>query len=146
MDAYVYQASLLCPACARHVMARLLPHPDSDRYPQGPYADGGGESDTANVCDLCGIELDNPVILRRPCAACQAREAEYECPFCGWLCTECEDEDSHCPQCGEPSAYCLGGHTDDDPCVICGATVGDDGNFWHDAASSGGPCAVCGAP
>jgi len=34
---------------------------DSDTYPQGPYADGGGESDTPAHCDVCGVFLENPL-------------------------------------------------------------------------------------
>jgi len=65
MDAYVYQAALWCPDCVAKVRDALVCHAaseDSDRYPQGPYADGGGEADSPQHCDACGVALDNPVI------------------------------------------------------------------------------------
>lgn len=39
----------------------LSPDTDSERYPQGPYPDGGGEADSPNHCDRCGIFLHNPL-------------------------------------------------------------------------------------
>lgn len=67
MNAYVYRAALLCEdcgeqaerECARNVVARELG--DSDRYPQGPYLDGGGEADSPCYCDSCGLFLENPL-------------------------------------------------------------------------------------
>ena len=41
-----------------------MPDPDncdSDEYPCGPYADGGGESDTPSHCGACGEFLENPL-------------------------------------------------------------------------------------
>jgi hypothetical protein len=71
MDVYIYQAALLCPDCARKVMAHVpLPRGadpgdesiyDSDYCPKGPYRDGGGEADTPQHCDHCGVFLENPL-------------------------------------------------------------------------------------
>ena len=61
MNAYVYQAALLCESCAKiilHDLDQTGARPsnpedessfDSDNYPKGPYPDGGGESDSRNV-------------------------------------------------------------------------------------------------
>ena len=66
MDAYVYQAALWCEDCAARITYDLAITPgaeseDSDEMPQGPYPDGGGESDTPEHCDGCGVMLGNPV-------------------------------------------------------------------------------------
>lgn len=72
MDAYVYQAALLCEACAEHVKSEIdtsgtrgLPGwrniNDSDDYPQGPYPNGGGEADSPQHCDRCLLFLENPL-------------------------------------------------------------------------------------
>lgn len=62
---YVYQAALLCKDCAKAVMSdtRCLSGltEDSDAWPQGPYGDGGGEADTPQHCDHCGVFLENPL-------------------------------------------------------------------------------------
>lgn len=34
---------------------------DSDKYPQGPYSDGGGEADSPRHCDHCSVFLENPL-------------------------------------------------------------------------------------
>jgi hypothetical protein len=41
----------------------IWPHTwqESDYYPQGPYADGGGEADSPQHCDHCGLLLENPL-------------------------------------------------------------------------------------
>lgn len=73
MDAYIYQADLVCPECAKKIMAQLdaeggRPRDpddehtyDSDDYPKGPYADGGGESDGPQNCGNCHVWLENPL-------------------------------------------------------------------------------------
>jgi hypothetical protein len=78
MNAYVYQATLLCENCALERMseqefARMLygsnpwpkywtkPWTDGDSYPQGPYPNGGGEADSPQHCDACGVFLENPL-------------------------------------------------------------------------------------
>lgn len=44
----------------RRVMRAFgMPRDDSGSYPQGPYSDGGGESDTPTHCDACGAFLQN---------------------------------------------------------------------------------------
>jgi hypothetical protein len=72
-DAYIYAAALLCASCgeaqrkhldeafAENGAAPGTDEDDSDRYPQGPYADGGGESDSPQHCDQCGTFLYNPL-------------------------------------------------------------------------------------
>jgi hypothetical protein len=66
MDAYIYQSALYCPDCAADICTRLdaLSAPndgDSEGYPQGPYLNGGGESDSPQHCDCCGLFLENPL-------------------------------------------------------------------------------------
>ena len=61
MNAYIYNADLYCQECAEKIMADLVPAEDSNEYPQGPYPDGGGESDCPNHCASCGEFLDNPL-------------------------------------------------------------------------------------
>lgn len=69
MDAYIFQAALICEACCLGVQG-ALPKPahvdmhdessyDSGEWPKGPYRDGGGEADTPQHCDMCGQFLDN---------------------------------------------------------------------------------------
>jgi hypothetical protein len=78
MDAYIYRAALLCRDCAVATMNEFELHnmfcgstcayghhrgglwTQSDYYPQGPYADGGGE-DSPHHCDACGVFLKNPL-------------------------------------------------------------------------------------
>jgi hypothetical protein len=68
MDAYIFQAALLCEDCARATERRLLTQgyqvqaeEDSDRYPCGPFCDGGGEADSPQHCDTCQVFLQNPL-------------------------------------------------------------------------------------
>jgi hypothetical protein len=83
MDVYSYQAALICDACGEVIQRELDAQGiddtgDSDHYPQGPYADGGGEADTPQHCDrgedcLCaedygqrravGAFLENPLTV-----------------------------------------------------------------------------------
>lgn len=54
-DAYAFQADLLCEDCGRAARDALQKRGvsddgDSGTFPQGPYGDGGGESDSANFC------------------------------------------------------------------------------------------------
>ncbi len=56
MDVYVYQAALYCEACGEAIVQDLRQRGvedsgDSNDYPQGPYADGGGEADSPQHCD-----------------------------------------------------------------------------------------------
>lgn len=73
MDVYMYQAAFLCADCGRKVRAVLDADGrkpadvldeysfDSDDYPKGPFADGGGEADCPNHCNHCGVFLENPL-------------------------------------------------------------------------------------
>jgi len=67
MDAYMYRAALYCVPCGNKIKAALtepdIIHDDSDHYPQGPYANGGGEADTPQHCDTCRCFLQNPLTL-----------------------------------------------------------------------------------
>lgn len=67
LNAYAYQASLLCEDCALQVANKLtrggvVNDGDSNTFPQGPYEHGGGESDSANFCSSgkackCSVEI-----------------------------------------------------------------------------------------
>lgn len=59
MDAYIYQADLLCSACGKLAKVGATRSEDSDDYPQGPYSDGGGESDSPAHCSQCQTFLEN---------------------------------------------------------------------------------------
>lgn len=75
MDAYIYQADIYCGPCATAIRMNLdlsgkgPENPrdertfDSDDYPKGPYANGGGESDAPQYCGNhnCGVFLENPL-------------------------------------------------------------------------------------
>lgn len=71
MKVYIFQAALLCADCGvrtREALAKSAPtNPDdessydSDVFPKGPYANGGGEADTPQHCDHCGTFLENPL-------------------------------------------------------------------------------------
>jgi hypothetical protein len=71
MLAYVYQAALLCEECGCATRERLTAEGaapqdsenestfDSGDFPKGPYPYGGGEADTPQHCDACGVFLEN---------------------------------------------------------------------------------------
>lgn len=69
MDAFVFQAAMLCADCAQARIIRIEAMPvkpagypsDSDAYPQGPYPQGGGEADSPQHCDDCRKFLQNPL-------------------------------------------------------------------------------------
>ena len=77
MNAYVYQAALLCEECALLVREALVEEypeyaeyptgnshfdgEDSDNFPVGPFPEGGGEADCPQHCDNCGKFLENPL-------------------------------------------------------------------------------------
>lgn len=75
MNVYMYQAALYCEDCGRAICARLLKgkspeadddetfyDDDSDKFPKGPYGNGGGEADTPQHCD-CGADCLNAIEL-----------------------------------------------------------------------------------
>lgn len=64
MDAYIFQADLYCASCVDEIKSTLKTPADgvaydTDDYPAGPYADGGGESDSPAHCGGCGVFLEN---------------------------------------------------------------------------------------
>lgn len=64
MNVYAYRAALVCAPCATDIIARLPPDADTGDggdFPQGPYANGGGEADTPQHCDYCNVFLGNPL-------------------------------------------------------------------------------------
>lgn len=72
MYAYAYKAALFCSDCTDIIKKDLdqkfqksgaipgLLINDSERYPQGPYANGGGEADCPQHCERCYKFLENP--------------------------------------------------------------------------------------
>ena len=72
-DVYMYQAALYCAECGEAIREELTkagqapPEPDdessydSDDFPKGPFADGGGEADSPQHCDACSVFLENPL-------------------------------------------------------------------------------------
>ena len=61
---YAFNAELLCASCGAEAQGNnsdMANSTDSDHYPQGPYGDGGGESDCPQHCGTCGLFLDNPL-------------------------------------------------------------------------------------
>lgn len=68
MDAYVFQAALLCGSCGTKTKDSFSPElqlqidtTNSDTFPQGPFTNVGGEADTPQHCDHCGVFLENPL-------------------------------------------------------------------------------------
>lgn len=62
--AFMYKAALHCQDCGEALRNRLDPtqdNGDSDAYPQGPYDNGGGEADSPQHCDTCGVHLESPL-------------------------------------------------------------------------------------
>ena len=71
MRTYIYQAALYCETCGKKICDSLRDEKkapedeldessyDSDDFPKGPYADGGGEADTPQHCDACHAFLMN---------------------------------------------------------------------------------------
>lgn len=71
--AYVFQADLLCEGCgkvAKNELDAAGRKPadvtneatfDSDEYPKGPYAEGGGETDCPQHCHSCSTYLGAPL-------------------------------------------------------------------------------------
>lgn len=73
MDAYAYQAALWCEDCINIVKVKTVKPDyvdesdestyDSDDWPKGPFADGGGDADCPQHCDGCGCFLGNPLTV-----------------------------------------------------------------------------------
>jgi hypothetical protein len=66
MNAYIYQADVWCADCAAEIVEQLTAAGkqdtgNSEGWPQGPYADGGGEADSPQHCCACGVFLGNPL-------------------------------------------------------------------------------------
>ncbi len=63
MNACIYRAALYCDPCAHRLGVWLGGGTcsDSGHCAQGPYADGGGEADSPQHCDACGVFLENPL-------------------------------------------------------------------------------------
>lgn len=88
MNAYIFQAALLCEDCAEQVRRELeVPIDpgdertwDSDDYPKGPYPDGGGESDYPQHCDHCDAFLENPLTAEGEAYVREALEESAEDP------------------------------------------------------------------
>jgi hypothetical protein len=71
MQVYIYQADIYCEDCGRKIRKRIKAEGnapadprdettyDSDEYPKGPTADGGGESDKPEHCGACHCSLEN---------------------------------------------------------------------------------------
>jgi len=59
MDAYIFNTALYCTKCADGLPESNTN--DSEISRQGPYADGGGEADSPQHCNTCGIFLKNPL-------------------------------------------------------------------------------------
>lgn len=95
MKAYIYRAALYCQQCGEKLKANLdgaladsgatpgTQDGDSERYPQGPYDNGGGEADCPQHCDACGVFLENPLTSD---GDKYVREAagEYDAPDSSW--------------------------------------------------------------
>lgn len=93
MKAYIFNAALICEPCAESYMRDhdKPPHVDmanestydSDEWPKGPYGNGGGEADTPQHCDHCGVFLENALT---PDGDSYVREqaAEYDEPDSSW--------------------------------------------------------------
>ena len=65
-DVYVYQADIYCADCAKFHLAYcknagVADNGDSDTFPQGPFSNGGGESDRPQHCADCSEFLENPL-------------------------------------------------------------------------------------
>lgn len=82
MRAFIYAAALHCEPCGeaiRELLAESAPADvgnestyDSDDFPKGPYADGGGEADTPQHCDSCGVFLRNSLTGEGERYVCEA--------------------------------------------------------------------------
>jgi len=91
MDVYAFQSALICEPCALEQAQRFVGHSGdgpptvtrdnlasvlevwrmaeghkvdmSTRVPDGPIAEGGGEADSPQHCDICGMFLENQLTV-----------------------------------------------------------------------------------
>ncbi len=120
MDAFIYCADIYCAECAAAIQIDLWgkdkrPTEDSDAWPQGPFADGGGEADTAQHCGACGVALGNAVtgaalaaiadaeVAQDPSLAADGPEQDYE----DWLEDTGRDDSFHGDEVSIPGTYDL---------------------------------------
>lgn len=64
MYVFIFRAAIYCEDCGHSLLDQRKEYAgaeDSDVYPQGPFGEGGGEADTPQHCDSCGVFLDNPL-------------------------------------------------------------------------------------
>lgn len=73
MNAFIYAADIYCECCGQAIRdtitreGRAPENPDnessydSDQFPKGPYANGGGEADSPQHCASCRAFLENPL-------------------------------------------------------------------------------------
>ena len=65
MQAYIYNADIYCSDCKKAIIKRLKNEGveptefDSEAWPQGPYENGGGESDYPQHCGDCQVFMEN---------------------------------------------------------------------------------------
>lgn len=89
MNAYAYKAALYCEDCAAAIRQRLArigraaDTGDSETYPQGPYSNGGGEADSPQHCDACGLFLQNTLTSDGD-KYVRDLAADYEAPDASW--------------------------------------------------------------
>lgn len=151
MDAYMYRAALLCEECGRKVREELtaagkapddvddMCSYDSDHFPKGPFADGGGEADCPQHCDACGVFLENPLTsngveyVEEACKESLKRHGDSVAldvwaPFYE-ISLEPDDEDEDGPQPGDECPNCKNGTLDENRC--CAGECGVDWRFHN---------------
>ena len=102
MKVYTYQAALLCEDCGKAKQSELLAAmdkpsclDDGDRFPQGPFPNGGGEADCPQHCDHCGAFLENPLTPEGQAFTREAVARETIVPGRGTCITEWREFYSH---------------------------------------------------
>ena len=67
MNVYSFRGTLICEECGNNlieeknkILSSIDPE-DENVYPQGPFSNGGGESDIPQHCDICHNFLENPL-------------------------------------------------------------------------------------
>lgn len=63
MEIYIHKADIYCKDCGENMKTEMdvdtVDDGDSDIYPQGPFANSGGEADTPHHCGDCCKFLEN---------------------------------------------------------------------------------------